>query len=93
MPGQQAQVDFADFQIQGDDGKVLTIYCFVMVLGYSRHMYIEFIDKCTLPKFLACHQHAFGFFGGANGTGQGPKRTGRMLCEQKVSFLVNICTT
>lgn len=64
LPGQQAQVDFGDFQIQCADGRVLTIYAFVMTLGFSRHSYIEFIDRCTLPKFLACHQHAFGFFGG-----------------------------
>lgn len=64
MPGQQAQVDFGDFQVTWNDGTTLTLYCFVMVLGYSRHMYIEFIDKCTMTKFLACHQHAFGFFGG-----------------------------
>lgn len=63
-PGQQAQVDFGDFQIQNADGTSITIYCFMMVLGYSRHVYIEFIDKCTMPKFLACHSHAFGFFGG-----------------------------
>jgi len=64
MPGQQAQVDFADFKIKCADGSELTIYCFVMVLGYSRHMYVELIDKCTMTNFLACHSHAFGFFGG-----------------------------
>lgn len=64
MPGQQAQVDFGDFQIECADGTKITIYCFVMVLGYSRHMYIEFIEHCTMTNFLACHQHAFGFFGG-----------------------------
>lgn len=64
MPGQQAQVDFADFKIKCADGSELTIYCFIMALGYSRHMYVEFIDKCTMTNFLACHQHAFGFFGG-----------------------------
>ena len=64
MPGQQAQVDFADFKIKCADGSEITIYCFIMVLGYSRHMYIEFIDKCTMTNFLACHQHAFGYFGG-----------------------------
>jgi transposase len=64
MPGQQAQVDFADLKIKCEDGSELTIYCFVMVLGYSRHMYVELIDKCTMTNFLACHQHAFGFFGG-----------------------------
>lgn len=64
LPGQQAQVDFGDFQVNNEDGTTTTIYCFIMVLGYSRHMYIEFIDRCTMPNFLVCHQHAFGFFGG-----------------------------
>ncbi len=64
MPGQQAQVDFADFKIKCANGSEITIYCFIMALGYSRHMYVEFIDKCTMTNFLACHQHAFGFFGG-----------------------------
>lgn len=64
LAGQQAQVDFGDFQIRCEDGTTLTIYCFVMVLGYSRHMYLEFIDRCTMTRFLACHQHAFAFFGG-----------------------------
>lgn len=64
MPGQQAQVDFADFKIKCAEGSEITIYCFIMTLGYSRHVYVEFIDKCTITKFLACHQHAFGFFGG-----------------------------
>jgi transposase len=64
MPGQQAQVDFGDFQIIEPDGQTKTIYCFIMALGYSRSMYIEFIDACTMTNFLACHQHAFGFFGG-----------------------------
>jgi len=64
IPGQQAQVDFGDFQIIEPDGTKKTIYCFVMCLGYSRHMYIEFIEKCTIINFLKCHQNAFGFFGG-----------------------------
>jgi len=64
LPGQQAQVDFGDFQIECADGKRLTIYCFIMVLGFSRKMYIEYIDCCTMANFLGCHQRAFGFFGG-----------------------------
>jgi len=67
IPGQQAQVDFGDFQVANGDGTTTTVYCFIMVLGYSRHMYIEFIDRCTMTNFLACHQHAFGFFGGIAG--------------------------
>lgn len=64
MPGQQAQVDFGDFQVVDERGRTETIYCFVMALGYSRHMYIEFINRCSLSAFLNCHQNAFGFFGG-----------------------------
>jgi transposase len=64
MPGQQAQVDFADFQVLSPDGAGQTLYAFVMVLGYSRHIYVEFVGRCTMTTFLDCHQNAFGFFGG-----------------------------
>jgi len=64
LPGQQAQVDFGDFQIECANGTKLTIYCFIMVLGFSRKMYVEFIDCCTMAQFLGCHQRAFGFLGG-----------------------------
>lgn len=64
MPGQQAQVDFGDFQITENDGSIRTVYAFVMTLGFSRHMYVEFLERCTLPNFLAAHAHAFAFFGG-----------------------------
>lgn len=67
LPGQQAQVDFGDFQVDNGDGTITTVYCFITVLGYSRHMYVEFIDRCTMPVFLDCHQNTFGFFGGIPG--------------------------
>lgn len=64
LPGQQAQVDFGDFVIECADGHKLTIYCFIMVLGFSRKMYITFINRCTMANFLRSHQQAFEFFGG-----------------------------
>ncbi len=64
MPGQQAQVDFGDFVIENADGKKKTIYCFIMVLGFSRKMYVCFIERCTMENFLRSHQQAFKFFGG-----------------------------
>lgn len=64
MPGQQAQVDFADFQTISADGTAQTLYVFLMVLGYSRQMHIEFVERCTMTTFLDCHQNAFRFFGG-----------------------------
>src|SRR5207302_6616371 len=35
-----------------------------MVLCYSRMSYVEFTVPQTMEHFLACHQHAFEFFGG-----------------------------
>ena len=35
-----------------------------MVLCYSRMLYVEFTVSQTMEHFLACHQHAFDFFGG-----------------------------
>ena len=37
---------------------------FVMVLCYSRMMYVEFTLSEGMEQFLACHRHAFEFFGG-----------------------------
>jgi len=37
---------------------------FVMVLCYSRRMYLEFTVSQTMEFFLACHERAFAAFGG-----------------------------
>ena len=37
---------------------------FVMVLCYSRLMYVEFTVAQTMEHFLACHEHAFAAFHG-----------------------------
>jgi transposase len=63
-PGYQAQVDFGEFQIERADGSVKKLYLFSMILGYSRRIYGELIEKCDLPTFLDCHIRAFEFFGG-----------------------------
>ncbi|MEF9437927.1 MAG: IS21 family transposase, partial [Candidatus Mariimomonas ferrooxydans] len=57
--GLQAQFDWGDFQVQEPDGKTSTVYAFVLVLGYSRAMYVEFVDHCTLDVFMDSHIHAF----------------------------------
>lgn len=63
-PGRQAQVDFGEFQVQCSDGTVRKYYLFMMILGYSRKIYGEFIEQCDLPTFLDCHIRAFSYFGG-----------------------------
>jgi transposase len=63
-PGFQAQVDFGSFQVENADGTIRTLYLFSMILGYSRKIYGELIDRCDLPAFLDCHIHAFDYLGG-----------------------------
>lgn len=63
-PGRQAQADFGEFQVENPDGTVKKYYLFMMILGYSRKIYGEFIERCDLPTFLDCHIHAFEYFGG-----------------------------
>lgn len=64
QPGHQAQVDFGEFQVELPDGSIKKLYLFSMILGYSRKIYTEFIEKCDMPNFLDCHIHAFEYFKG-----------------------------
>lgn len=66
-PGRQAQVDFGEFQVQLEGGRVAKYFLFAMILGYSRKLYAEFVSKCDLPTFLDCHIRAFEAFGGVPG--------------------------
>ena len=63
-PGFQAQVDFGEFQVENADGSIKKLHLFSMILGYSRRIYGELIERCDLPTFLDCHIRAFEFFGG-----------------------------
>lgn len=58
-PGLQAQVDWGDFKIVERCGATSTLYAFVMVLGFSRAMYVEFVERCTMETFMDCHLRAF----------------------------------
>ena len=63
-PGLQAQVDWGDFKVANADGSTTTFYAFVMVLGFSRAMYVEFVERCTMEVFMDCHIRAFKTLGG-----------------------------
>jgi transposase len=61
-PGEAAQVDWGEFgDVFGDGTKV---HAFVMVLCFSRMLYLEFTLRETLPALLRCYQRALQFFGG-----------------------------
>jgi len=66
MPGLQGQVDWAFFEdhLVLEDGKWKKLYCFLMVLGYSRMRYIEFVTDMSTNTLIRCHQNAFRYFGG-----------------------------
>ena len=58
-PGQCAQVDWGSAGFLPVGGTRRRLSFFVMVLCYSRRMYVEFTLAQTQEHFLACHQHAF----------------------------------
>jgi len=62
-PGECAQVDWGLWGsvAVGETRRKLSL--FVMVLCYCRMMYLEFTLSQKMEQFLACHQHAFEFFG------------------------------
>ena len=63
-PGECAQVDWGSFGAVPVGQTSRRLSFFVMVLCYSRMLYAEFTVAQTMEHFLACHQHAFEFFGG-----------------------------
>lgn len=63
-PGRQAQVDWKEFGRQAVDGRMVKLYAFVMVLGYSRKPFVHFTTSMDQATLLACHVLAFQGFGG-----------------------------
>ena len=65
-PGEEAQVDFGSAGLQWDprSGRHRKAWMFVMTLSWSRHQYVEFVFDQSVPTWVGCHEHAFGWFGG-----------------------------
>ena len=63
-PGEQAQVDWGHFGFIEHYGRRRRLYAFVMTLGWSRAMYVEFTISADAAWWLRCHQHAFEYLGG-----------------------------
>ncbi|HUP25358.1 MAG TPA: IS21 family transposase [Thermoanaerobaculia bacterium] len=64
LPAEQAQVDWADFGSRKVVGGQRRLFAFVMVLSYSRYLFVRFFYDARLPSFLAGHVAAFDTFGG-----------------------------
>lgn len=66
MPGLQGQVDWGFFENYKvlENGEYKKLYCFLMILGYSRMRYIEFVTDMSTTTLIKCHINAFRYFGG-----------------------------
>lgn len=58
-PGKQMQVDWVVFR-RGKN----RLSAFVATMGYSRASFVEYVTDEKIETLLACHQHAFDYFGG-----------------------------
>jgi transposase len=63
-PGVQAQVDWGELGTVEVDGKFKKLFCFSMILGYSRMRYVEFTLSIDTPTLIQSHLNAFLYFGG-----------------------------
>jgi transposase len=64
LPGEQAQVDWAHFGHLAIGRARRPLMAFVMVLSYSRAIYLRFYLDARMASFLAGHLGAFAAFGG-----------------------------
>lgn len=62
-PGQVAMVDWADFGF-ALPGVPRRVSAFVMVLGHSRMLYLEYTLSQRFGTFVRCMERALAFFGG-----------------------------
>ena len=64
-PGEQSQCDWGYCGSYRDaTGKKHSIYVFVLILSFSRFMYICFTTRMHLKTLVRCHQQAFDYCGG-----------------------------
>jgi len=79
--GEQAQVDFGEYNMRNGHGKRVKIYFFTMVLSRSRYKFVYFsLRPFTSALAIYAHLKAFEYFGGI------PKE---IVYDQDKVFLVN----
>jgi len=64
LPGEQCRVDWADFGAYEVGRARRRLMAFVMVLSWSRAVFVGFFYDARMPSFLAGHVAAFAYFGG-----------------------------
>jgi transposase len=62
LPGEQGQVDWAHFGKLSVGRAVRPLMAFVMVLSYSRHLFLRFYLGAAMSEFIHGHVEAFAWF-------------------------------
>ena len=65
FPGEQSQVDWAYFGTTKIGRATRTVSAFVMILSFSRQLFVRFFLDQRMANFLRGHVAAFAWFGGA----------------------------
>jgi transposase len=63
-PGEQAQVDWGYFRYRTAEGGERSLWAFVLVLAWSRALYVELVPRADVATFIRCHLNAFEHLGG-----------------------------
>lgn len=65
-PGEEAQLDFGYLGKWGDPltGTCHRLWVFIMVLSFSRHMFIKVVNRMDTRSWLECNMEGLEFFGG-----------------------------
>jgi transposase len=64
LPAEQAQVDWGHFGQVRIGQALRRLFAFVMVLSWSRYIFLRFYLSAAMPSFLRGHVDGFAFFGG-----------------------------
>ena len=64
LPGEQAQVDWGHFGKLAMGRALRPLMAFVMVLSFSRKIFLKFFLGSKMGRFLRAHVEAFEYFGG-----------------------------
>jgi len=64
LPGEQAQIDWAHFGKLQIGRALRPLMAFVMVLSFSRYLFLRFYLNAAMANFIRGHVDAFAFFNG-----------------------------
>lgn len=66
-PGSEGQVDYGLLGrwLDPETGRMRRVWAFIMVLAFSRLMFVRPVLKMDMAAWVECHVAAFEFFGGA----------------------------